>query len=92
MVEMWRTYGEGFVGDGYLRVIDPGTISPDGVLDPDAGAIALMNTALDDTIFWHGPVKAFICVKWRRGVLDLVSTNDPADPREVLRRLGDPAF
>ncbi|MGO4957963.1 GAD-like domain-containing protein [Luteococcus sp. Sow4_B9] len=92
VLDMWRVHGEGFVGDGYLRVLDPQRISPDGVLDPDEGAVALMNTALDDTIFWHGPAQAFICVKWRLGVLDLVSHNRPEDPRAVLGSLGDRDF
>lgn len=74
VVDMWRTHGAGFVGDGYFRVVDPARAAQmlDGVVGFPEKSTVLFTTALGDVIFHANG--AFLVIKFRYGVIDLVPT------------------
>ncbi|WP_166409129.1 T6SS immunity protein Tdi1 domain-containing protein [Labedella phragmitis] len=67
--EMWRRYGTGVLGDGFVRVVDParGAQMTEGVLGLAPTAVVLFSTALADLVIWNDG--AFLVAKFRWGVV-----------------------
>lgn len=69
--EMWRHYGTGIVGDGFVRVLDPARADQmlDGMFSLSDRAVMLFSTALADLVFFVDDV--FIVIKFRLGVIEM---------------------
>jgi hypothetical protein len=70
---VWREHGAGLVGDGFVRLLDPGRASRmlDGVLGMPAGAVPVFATALADLVLYIEPL--FHVVRFRFGVIDTLA-------------------
>lgn len=90
IIDMWREHGIGFVGDGFLRVIDPVKfIDDDGVYL--RSGVPIFVTALCDTIMYIPEALSFTAMKLRWGVMDIVSL--PTTPlADALVAFGDPEY
>ncbi|WP_328992665.1 DUF1851 domain-containing protein [Kribbella sp. NBC_01245] len=75
VVDLWRTHGAGFVGDGYFRLVDPARAAQmlDGVVGFPEKSTVLFTTALGDVVFHVNGT--FMVIKFRYGVIDLVPTD-----------------
>lgn len=56
LADLLEVTGTGFVDDGFLRVIDPGTLSPhlDSLFEDPTGAVPFATTALGDIVLARG--------------------------------------
>ncbi|UOE42639.1 T6SS immunity protein Tdi1 domain-containing protein [Agromyces larvae] len=72
VVDSWRRYGAGLVGDGYFRLVDPARAAEmlDGVLGLPEGSTVLFATGLGDLIVHANGL--YLLVKPRWGVLDVI--------------------
>jgi hypothetical protein len=73
-VEMWRQYGTGVVGDGFVRVVDPARAAQmtAGLLQLPRTAVILFSTALADLVIWGDGT--FLVAKFRWGVVQFTES------------------
>ena len=73
LVEIWKEYGYGTFGSGFLRIIDPKLYEAEvgdciGKTQGDGVAIPVMVTGLGDLITWE-PSLGLVAIQFRRGTV-----------------------
>jgi hypothetical protein len=88
IIDLWRSQGTGYVGDGFLRVIDParGRMMLDGVVGLPEGSVPVFTTALADLVVWIPPL--FHTLRFRYGVIDVLG----ADAATLIANLNQVAY
>lgn len=84
----WRVHGTGLVGDGFVRLVDPGHARAmlDGVVNLPDNAVPVFTTALADVIVCIE--SAFYVLNFRLGYIDLLDT----DALRLLQNLSKDQF
>jgi hypothetical protein len=88
IAQVWREHGTGFLGDGFVRVIDPDRALTmlDGVIGLADGAVPVLTTGLADLFVSIGD--ALHLVRFRFSTIEGLTTN----AAELLRDLEDEDF
>jgi len=84
VVQAWREYGAGLVGDGYFRFVDPDRSQAmlGGASPVPTDAVVLFTTAMADVVAWWNQM--FLVAKTRLGEIHAT-----AEPFETLVSLMD---
>lgn len=85
VLSLWRSYGVGVIGDGFVRTVDPATASE--ALRAIAGlsekAVPIFTTGLGDVIIFAAPT--FHIIKFRWGVVEFLAGDDVGALMEKLQ-------
>ncbi|MGI5950359.1 MAG: T6SS immunity protein Tdi1 domain-containing protein [Brooklawnia sp.] len=55
IIQLWRSHGAGYIGNGFLRLVDPAVMTPwlpSFLVDPQ-GCVPVFATALADVVVWR---------------------------------------
>lgn len=65
--------GQGFIGDGFLRLIDPQSIDLTECFEDAEGCVAFISTGMGDLLVWHPRANAIAHVLYRAGMVKRIN-------------------